>query len=58
MKHDIERMKLWNDKVGNLIEAIGINNFLHTLSDTIKFFIPDASVIVRPSRILCNCHLD
>lgn len=37
MKHDIERMTLWNDKVGNLIEAIGINNFLHTLSDTIKF---------------------
>lgn len=46
MRHDIERMTLWNDKVGSLIESIGIDNFLHTLSDTIQFFIPDASVIV------------
>lgn len=46
MSHDIEKMTLWNNKVGSLIETIGLDNFLQTLSDAIQFFIPDAFVLI------------
>lgn len=44
--NDIEKMTGWNDKVGNLIGAIGSDDFLQTLSSAIQFIVSDALIIV------------
>lgn len=45
-QHNIDAFRVWNKKVGNIIDAIGTDNFLGILSQAIQHIVPNLSFIL------------
>ncbi|WP_201525893.1 helix-turn-helix transcriptional regulator [Psychrobacter frigidicola] len=46
MDYDIDKITLWNNRVGQVINAIGLDYFSQTLSEAMQFIIPDTFIII------------